>query len=130
VEFFPKPKGVFMKKILVAAMVLFLTVGFVVVKNQSAKAENTKKEIATQTQKVNLTAITETEIIPLSKKCSFNSDCKYGKCKGNKCGSCSFKSDCKGWGVCKSNKCGGCSFKSDCKGFGDCKSGRCTKSPY
>jgi len=64
------------------------------------------------------------------KKCSFNSDCKYGKCKSGKCGSCSFNSDCKGWGKCKSGKCGACSFQSECKGFGGCSSGRCKKSPY
>jgi hypothetical protein len=64
------------------------------------------------------------------KKCSFNSDCRYGKCKKSRCGGCSFNSDCKGWGKCKKGWCGGCSFNSDCKGFGGCKSGRCKKSPY
>jgi hypothetical protein len=67
---------------------------------------------------------------PLAKKCSFNSDCRWGKCKKGRCGGCSFNSDCKGWGKCKKGWCGGCSFQSDCKGFGGCKSGRCKKSPY
>ena len=66
----------------------------------------------------------------VAKKCSFNSDCKYGKCKSGKCGGCSFNSDCNGWGKCKSGWCGGCSFNSECKGFGSCSSGKCTKSPY
>jgi len=67
---------------------------------------------------------------PLAQKCSFNSDCAYGLCKGGQCGGCSFTSECKGWGTCKSGQCGGCSFNSECKGFGDCSSGKCTKSPY
>lgn len=66
----------------------------------------------------------------LAKKCSFNSDCHYGKCKRHRCGGCSFQSDCKGWGKCKKGWCGGCSFQSDCKGFGKCSHGHCTKSPY
>jgi hypothetical protein len=70
------------------------------------------------------------EADPLAKKCSFNSDCPFGTCKGGQCGGCSFNSDCKGWGVCKGGHCGGCSFNSDCKGFGECRSGMCTKSPY
>jgi len=44
------------------------------------------------------------------KKCSFNSDCPYGKCSKGQCGA--------------------CSFSSECKGFGTCSGGRCTKSPY
>lgn len=44
------------------------------------------------------------------KKCSFQSDCPYGTCKGGSCG--------------------GCSFQSDCGSFGPCNSGRCAKSPY
>lgn len=66
----------------------------------------------------------------LAKKCSFDSDCPHGKCKGGQCGACSFNSDCKGWGVCKGGQCGACSFSSECKGFGSCSGGRCTKSPY
>lgn len=65
-----------------------------------------------------------------TKKCSFASDCSHGKCSKNRCGSCSFASDCKGWGKCSKGWCGACSFSSDCKGFGPCKSGRCAKSPY
>lgn len=65
-----------------------------------------------------------------TKKCSFSSDCSHGKCKKNRCGGCSFTSDCKGWGKCGKGWCGACSFSSECKGFGSCKSGRCTKSPY
>lgn len=65
-----------------------------------------------------------------AKKCSFQSDCEYGKCKGGQCGGCDFQSDCKGWGKCKNGQCGGCDFQSDCKGFGSCSSGQCTKSPY
>lgn len=66
------------------------------------------------------------------KKCSFNSDCPYGKCKSGQCGGCDFNSDCKGWGKCKSGRCGACDFASDCgkAGFGSCSSGSCTKSPY
>ena len=65
-----------------------------------------------------------------NKKCGFDSDCPYGKCKSGQCGGCGFDSDCKGWGKCKSGQCGGCGFDSDCKGFGKCSSGKCTKSPY
>ena len=57
-----------------------------------------------------LPAAPATQAAPLAKRCSFNSDCPYGKCKHNKCG--------------------GCSFNSDCKGFGGCKNGRCKRSPY
>lgn len=68
--------------------------------------------------------------VPLAKRCSFNSDCPYGKCRHGKCGGCSFNSDCKGWGKCRHGQCGGCSFNSDCKGFGGCTSGHCKRSPY
>ena len=73
----------------------------------------------------------DSELEPLAaKKCSFNSDCKYGKCVKGRCGGCSFNSDCKGWGKCSKGQCGACSFSSECKGFGSCSGGRCTKSPY
>lgn len=65
-----------------------------------------------------------------AKKCSFSSDCPYGKCGKGTCGACSFTSDCKGWGKCDKGRCGACSFSSECKGFGGCSSGRCKKSPY
>jgi len=63
-------------------------------------------------------------------KCSFNSDCKYGKCGSGKCGYCDFNSDCNGYGVCSDHQCGRCSFSSDCGSFGPCSSGRCEKSPW
>ncbi len=72
------------------------------------------------------------DFAPVAKKCNFQSDCKYGKCKRGRCGACDFQSDCRGWGKCKRGRCGACDFQSDCKkkGFGSCRSGRCTKSPY
>jgi hypothetical protein len=63
-------------------------------------------------------------------KCNHDSDCKYGKCKSNKCGNCYHDSDCKGFGKCRSGECGGCNHDSDCKGFGKCRSGKCTKTPW
>lgn len=115
-----------------AGLFVVFTMGLVALHQQDADADTSK---ATATQVASPTAdspdlgVTEPEAQP-RKKCSFNSDCRYGKCKKSRCGGCSFNSDCKGWGKCKSGWCGGCSFKSDCKGFGSCRSGRCTKSPY
>lgn len=118
---------------LLAGLFVVFTVGLVVMQQQDADA-GANQAIA---QQVSAPAADSADRAPITepaaqprKKCSFNSDCPYGKCKKNKCGGCSFNSDCKGWGKCKSGWCGGCSFQSDCKGFGSCKSGRCSKPPY
>jgi hypothetical protein len=114
---------------IVIGLALCLTVGLVVAQQGDAVARPIPAgEVSAQTPV--LPAVFTPEADPLAKKCSFNSDCPYGTCKGGQCGGCSFNSDCKGWGVCKGGQCGGCSFNSDCKGFGDCSSGHCTKSPY
>jgi hypothetical protein len=119
------------RALILAGLFVVFTVGLVVMQQQDADAR-----LATTPQVSALAAdlaapvgVSEPEAQP-RKKCSFNSDCRYGKCKKGKCGGCSFQSDCKGWGKCKGGWCGACSFQSDCKGWGKCSGGRCTKSPY
>lgn len=116
-----------------AGIFAVFTVGLVVMQQQDADAgvrkANTPQVSAPAAELSDRVDVSEPEAQP-QKKCSFNSDCRYGKCKKSRCGGCSFNSDCKGWGKCKRGWCGGCSFNSDCKGFGGCKSGRCKKSPY
>ena len=119
------------RTIFLAGLFVVFTVGLVVLQQQDADAGqiNLQQVNAAEAEVCDQVLFTEPEAQP-RKKCSFNSDCRYGKCKRSKCGGCSFNSDCKGWGKCKSGWCGGCSFNSDCKGFGGCKNGRCKKSPY
>lgn len=114
-----------MKKILFAVLLSLLIAGVVVAKESASEVNHQGQDLGF------VTAVDSSlDSDPMAKKCSFNSDCRYGNCKSGSCGACSFNSDCKGWGNCKSGMCGSCSFNSDCKGFGDCKSGRCSKSPY
>jgi len=90
-----------------------------------AMVERAPAEAAAEAQDECLTQVDSSE-----KKCSFNSDCKYGKCAKGVCGSCGFTSDCNGWGKCSGGQCGACGFDSECKGFGKCDKSKCTKSPY
>ena len=114
----------------ISCLFLALTVGFVITQQRDADAYKvTKSQVTAPTGQATALQITEPRFEP-KKKCSFSSDCRYGKCKKGRCGGCSFQSDCKGWGKCKNGWCGACSFQSDCKGWGSCRSGRCTKSPY
>lgn len=126
-----------MKKLtgLLAAVALLVSAGIVAAQQPDTATPKASLTIDAPTtvaaEEVLETPASVTDVSePEAKKCSFASDCKYGKCKSGKCGSCSFKSDCKGWGKCKSGQCGACSFDSDCKGHGKCKSGQCSKSPY
>lgn len=73
---------------------------------------------------------TWTDIAAAAPSCSFNSDCKYGKCGGGKCGYCDFNSDCNGYGICNEHQCGYCNFTSECGAFGDCSNHHCTKAPW
>ena len=114
---------------IVLRLALCLAVGLVVVQHDAAASQPAAAVLPMSPAPVAASVFTP-EADPLAKKCSFNSDCPFGTCKGGQCGGCSFNSDCKGWGTCKGGWCGGCSFNSDCKGFGDCSSGKCTKSPY
>ncbi len=84
--------------------------------------------VSTADQYLNWDLMMSIDLEP-TKKCSFNSDCPHGKCKGGKCGACGFDSECKGWGKCKGGQCGACGFDSECKGFGKCSGGKCTKKP-
>ncbi len=111
------------RALIVAGIVASLAVAFVLTQQPEAIADQIKPQAAAELPVTPPAAETY-------KKCSFNSDCPYGKCKSGRCGACSFNSDCKGWGKCKSGRCGACSFSSDCKGFGKCSGGKCTKSPY
>jgi hypothetical protein len=117
--------------LVISSLVVCLSLGLVLLQQTNAGAEQvdsaeTTAPAAAPAQPHVFAPAPET----FAKKCSFNSDCPYGKCKKGRCGGCSFNSDCKGWGKCKKGWCGGCSFDSDCKGFGKCTSGKCTKSPY
>jgi hypothetical protein len=116
---------------LLAGIFVVFTVGIVVMQRQDADAsQGPAAQVSASTgDMAGPVEVTEPEAQP-RKRCSFNSDCPYGKCKNHRCGGCSFQSDCKGWGKCRNGWCGSCSFQSDCKGFGRCSSGRCTKSPY
>jgi hypothetical protein len=107
----------------VAGLFVCLTVVLVAAHQGDAGAASAAQDVAAAD-------IFVPEAQTFAKKCSFNSDCPYGKCSKGKCGACSFNSDCKGWGKCSKGQCGACSFNSDCKGFGGCSSGRCKKSPY
>jgi hypothetical protein len=110
----------------VAGFAICLAIGLFAAQ-QDADADVTGSQVtAAQTQ----LSVFAPEPETYGKKCSFNSDCPYGKCKGGQCGACSFNSDCKGWGKCKGGQCGACGFDSECKGFGKCSGGKCTKSPY
>lgn len=117
-----------MKRLSIVMTLFFsLTIGLVVLEQRSAAADlDTAKVAAAQVEQPPVFNPDAEQY----KKCSFRSDCRYGTCKKSRCGGCSFKSDCKGWGVCKNGWCGGCSFQSDCKGWGGCQSGRCKKGPY
>ena len=115
---------------MVGSLGLCLVAGMLVIGLNRADASASSPATAPATAERALPATPATQAAPLAKRCSFNSDCPYGKCKHGKCGGCSFNSDCKGWGKCKGGWCGGCSFNSDCKAFGGCKSGRCKRSPY
>ena len=106
---------------------LFLCLTIVIAQQPSADAQPAGSQITAEA--VSQVPIESPEAEAF-KKCSFNSDCPYGKCGKGKCGACSFNSDCKGWGKCSKGQCGACSFSSECKGFGSCSGGRCTKSPY
>ncbi len=121
-----------MKRVLfLAGVFVAFTVGLVFMQQQDADAGQPKARQVSgpSAHLAPPVGVSEPEAQP-RKKCSFSSDCPYGKCKRGKCGACGFNSDCKGWGKCKRGRCGGCDFNSDCKGFGGCKSGRCRKSPY
>ena len=114
----------------IAGQFVCLTVGFVITQQRDADAHKaTTAQVSAPDGQSADVLITEPEAEP-KKKCSFNSDCKYGKCSKGKCGACGFKSDCNGWGTCSKGQCGACGFDSDCKGFGKCSGGKCTKSPY
>ena len=117
-----------MKRVaIVVGIFVCLTVGFIVVQQQDADAQQViAAQVTTAAQQLPV----EPPAAETYKKCGFNSDCPYGKCKSGRCGSCGFNSDCKGWGKCKGGWCGNCGFSSDCKGFGKCSGGKCTKSPY
>jgi hypothetical protein len=110
---------------LLGGLLLCLFVALVVTRHGDAVAQ----PVAAEDTAEGLT-IFAPPVEALAKKCSFNSDCAYGKCTKGQCGGCSFNSDCKGWGKCSKGRCGSCGFDSDCKGFGKCSSGRCSKSPY
>ncbi len=134
----------------VAGLVVCLVAGLVIAEQGNASAERARTQVSsvgepvTESPEVYANQICRLEVAlpdflsfkighkatPLSKKCSFNSDCSHGKCAKSKCGACSFNSDCKGWGKCSKGKCGSCSFDSECKDFGKCSKGKCTKSPY
>jgi hypothetical protein len=114
----------------ILGLAICLTIGLVVAQQGDAGADPLVAAVVTASLPAQPVSVVAPEPDTLAKKCSFNSDCPYGTCKGGQCGGCSFNSDCKGWGVCKGGQCGACSFNSDCKGFGDCSSGNCTKSPY
>jgi len=109
----------------VAGLFLCLTVALAATQHGRAVAE----QVTSQDRSEPLTIFAQPAEV-LAKKCSFNSDCPYGKCTKSTCGGCGFNSDCKGWGKCSKGQCGSCGFDSDCKGFGKCSGGRCTKSPY
>ncbi len=119
------------KTILAGLVVLSFAFGLLMAQQHQASA----KEIATARVTAPAAAPAHLPIVTpdadqYAKKCNFNSDCPYGKCKGGTCGGCDFNSDCKGWGKCKGGQCGACDFSSDCKDFGGCSSGHCAKSPY
>ena len=113
-----------MKNVALAiGIVLLLAVGFIVTDSNAQPAAPDHESYSQQLP-------VQPPAAETYKKCGFNSDCPYGKCKSGRCGGCGFNSDCKGWGKCKGGWCGSCSFASDCKGFGKCSGGKCTKSPY
>ena len=115
----------------IAGLCILFLVGFVVLPQSNAGAKGTTVASRSVTDGLAaMRALGDDFQLQPKKRCSFNSDCRYGKCKKSRCGGCSFNSDCKGWGKCKRGWCGGCSFNSDCKGFGSCSHGHCTKSPY
>lgn len=116
-----------------------LLLGLFIVQQQDATADQaTVEQVSNSTtveQAPNNTTVEQygdcvTEAGSSENKCSFNSDCKYGKCSKGKCGACGFTSECNGWGKCSKGQCGACGFDSECKGFGKCSKGKCTKSPY
>jgi hypothetical protein len=116
--------------LVVAGVFICLTVGLVITQQTNAGAEPVTAGQLTAAQSPAAQVPIFNPEPEMAKKCSFSSDCPYGKCSKGKCGACSFTSDCKGWGKCSKGQCGACSFSSECKGFGKCSGGRCTKSPY
>ena len=116
--------------LIMAGLFVALALGMLITDQPRADAAQAPQNAATLLETSAGAPGWDQDLEPLSKRCSFNSDCSHGTCKQGKCGGCSFNSDCKGWGKCANGWCGACSFSSECKGFGNCSSGRCTKSPY